>query len=370
MNNQKQDKNGGIILHLSVPVFGLGRDRAEDLHVPLPAAPRLDHFGGDDVHKDFTNISARFNYRNSDVFKTFAAVEYRRDAGNTYWGTPLVPASFAGSNAVSGVVSGSTTTEAFDTHDLKQVTIDSRTLKTNYNVLDNFTGARELWLRTGFEWAVTDDVTLKSQVYSYQTKRTWLDSETYAFNPGKGLGTDLLSDALRRIAAASQTIGIAAVLVHAKDDAAARSRFLEIMAGQAERMRRLIEDLLSLSRIELNEHVMPQGQVALDSLLRHLADTLELRAKTGTAPATGTEGTLLSSIAIGAGVSFDHQAGSSDVATAWDHIWIYTTGGVTFDDIELTRYTGGGGVPLLRRYNGNVYVAVSGSNVGDVPPTP
>jgi GNAT superfamily N-acetyltransferase len=39
---------------------------------------------------------------------------------------------------------------------------------------------------------------------------------------GKGLGADILSDALRRIAAASQTIGIAAVLVQAKDEAARR----------------------------------------------------------------------------------------------------------------------------------------------------
>jgi hypothetical protein len=39
---------------------------------------------------------------------------------------------------------------------------------------------------------------------------------------GKGLGADLLSDALRRIAIASQSIGIGAVLVHAKDDAAKR----------------------------------------------------------------------------------------------------------------------------------------------------
>jgi GNAT superfamily N-acetyltransferase len=37
---------------------------------------------------------------------------------------------------------------------------------------------------------------------------------------GQGLGADLLSDALRRIALASQTFGIAAVLVQAKDDAA------------------------------------------------------------------------------------------------------------------------------------------------------
>jgi GNAT superfamily N-acetyltransferase len=42
---------------------------------------------------------------------------------------------------------------------------------------------------------------------------------------GKGLGADLLSDALRRIALASQSIGIGAVLVHAKD-AAARSFYL------------------------------------------------------------------------------------------------------------------------------------------------
>jgi two-component system phosphate regulon sensor histidine kinase PhoR len=43
-------------------------------------------------------------------------------------------------------------------------------------------------------------------------------------------------------------------------------------------MTRLVEDLLSLSRIELNEHVAPTGVVALASLLRHVADTLELRA--------------------------------------------------------------------------------------------
>lgn len=37
---------------------------------------------------------------------------------------------------------------------------------------------------------------------------------------GIGLGADILSDAMRRIALASQTIGIGAVMIHAKDDAA------------------------------------------------------------------------------------------------------------------------------------------------------
>jgi two-component system, OmpR family, phosphate regulon sensor histidine kinase PhoR len=64
----------------------------------------------------------------------------------------------------------------------------------------------------------------------------------------------------------------------ARDDADARERFLAIMGGEATRMTRLVEDLLSLSRIELNEHVLPQGRVALAPLLHHLSEALELRA--------------------------------------------------------------------------------------------
>ena len=47
---------------------------------------------------------------------------------------------------------------------------------------------------------------------------------------------------------------------HAKDDETAREKFLDIMSVEAARMRRLIDDLLSLTRIELNEHVPPRGR--------------------------------------------------------------------------------------------------------------
>ncbi len=57
---------------------------------------------------------------------------------------------------------------------------------------------------------------------------------------------------------------------HAKDDAAARETFLGIMAAQADRMTRLIADLLSLSRIEMNEHIAPQGRVDLAAALREI----------------------------------------------------------------------------------------------------
>ena len=135
----------------------------------------------DDISRDLTGVSTQLNYRVNDAFKVFAAVEYKRDKGTMYWGTPLVPVSFAGGNAVSGVVSG-TALSAIDGSSLGAVTIDRRTLKTNYNTLDNSSGSEDLWLRTGFEWSPYNNLTVKNQTYYYQARRHWLDSETYAFN--------------------------------------------------------------------------------------------------------------------------------------------------------------------------------------------
>ncbi len=65
---------------------------------------------------------------------------------------------------------------------------------------------------------------------------------------------------------------------HAKDDPEAQDRFLGIMAEQATRMRRLIDDLLSLSRIELNEHVRPAGNVNLGDVVEEVASALAPQA--------------------------------------------------------------------------------------------
>lgn len=60
----------------------------------------------------------------------------------------------------------------------------------------------------------------------------------------------------------------------AHDDEEARDRFLAIMSQQAERMRNLIEDLLSLSRIELREHTRPTDHVPLHELVEGVVDGL------------------------------------------------------------------------------------------------
>ncbi len=65
----------------------------------------------------------------------------------------------------------------------------------------------------------------------------------------------------------------------AAKDTAAHGKFLIIMRNQAERMAKLIEDLLSLSRIEMHQHVRPTGVVDLPSLLREVREGLQTQAQ-------------------------------------------------------------------------------------------
>jgi two-component system, OmpR family, phosphate regulon sensor histidine kinase PhoR len=84
----------------------------------------------------------------------------------------------------------------------------------------------------------------------------------------------------------------------ARDDASARGRFLQIMAREAERMNRLVHDLMSLNRVESDERVRPTARVDLvpllasvDLALKPLAEekavTLEFPPATGPAVVAG-----------------------------------------------------------------------------------
>jgi iron complex outermembrane receptor protein len=187
----KQPTSGAIKNELDTSLDSLGTYRTHfgsggsttidglDYRVDLSQSKIASFIDGD--YQNLSNVSTQLNYRVSDTFKVFGAVEYRNDGGHAYWGTPLVPLSFAGPFAKTGVVSGSAV-NTFDGSILGPLTVDSRTLTTNYNVADNSIGARELWLRGGFEWAVNNDITIKNQVYNYNAQRHWTDSETYAFD--------------------------------------------------------------------------------------------------------------------------------------------------------------------------------------------
>lgn len=89
----------------------------------------------------------------------------------------------------------------------------------------------------------------------------------------------------------------------AADDPATRNRFLTIMDEQADRMARLVGDLLSLSRIEMHEHDQPTDRVELIDLAHSTVEALQLKAQargisltlkieTGLPPALGDEDEL------------------------------------------------------------------------------
>jgi len=65
----------------------------------------------------------------------------------------------------------------------------------------------------------------------------------------------------------------------ARDDPKAQEQFLKLMHEQAQRMARLVRDLLSLSIIETSEHKPPSGQVDLPALLQTVVDILQLQAR-------------------------------------------------------------------------------------------
>ena len=88
--------------------------------------------------------------------------------------------------------------------------------------------------------------------------------------------TDFVANASHelRTPLASLTGFIETIRGPARNDAAARDRFLDIMHEQATRMTRLVNDLMSLSRLEMKTHLVPTERVELAQLLRHVCDAL------------------------------------------------------------------------------------------------
>ena len=151
----------------------------------------------DDTYSRFLNISGQLDYRARSDFKIWGAAEYKQDKDRFYWGTPVVNANAPGVVPTKGIVKGPWTqyypgpcTDPADPDTCfagpvgprNPATIDARTLTTTYNVLDNNSGAKELWLRTGFQWDLNKNVTLKSQFYRYDAKRHWFNNEYNTFN--------------------------------------------------------------------------------------------------------------------------------------------------------------------------------------------
>jgi two-component system phosphate regulon sensor histidine kinase PhoR len=200
----------------------------------------------------------------------------------------------------------------------------------------------------------------------------WLHDETDA-RRAERMRADFLANASHelRTPLASLTGFIETLRGHAKDDENARDRFLTIMSAQADRMSRLIADLLSLSRIELNEHIAPQGEADIDFAVKDVLDAvtplaqeggvrIEVRLEAGGAGAVQGDRDQIIQVIQNLVDNAVKYAGQGGVVT------VETASGAVAEDMVTLRREGGSRLSLLKPDHaaGERYAAISVTDSG------
>ncbi|MEX2450976.1 MAG: ATP-binding protein [Rhodospirillales bacterium] len=123
-------------------------------------------------------------------------------------------------------------------------------------------------------------VRLSEKNHEYGSRVVLLMHETTAAKRAEQMRADFVANVSHELRSPlSALVGFIETLQGpAKEDKEAQQHFLEIMAKEAGRMTRLIEDLLSLSGVEINEHVRPRGRVDIGRIVKSVTESLSVRA--------------------------------------------------------------------------------------------
>jgi iron complex outermembrane receptor protein len=100
-------------------------------------------------------------------------VDWLEDDPSNYYGTPLVPASFAGSQAQTGVISG--------VNSQGLGAIDRQMEFVNFNVSDSYIHSQQVWPQVLLKWTPSENLTIQNFTYYFHAHREWDDAETYLF---------------------------------------------------------------------------------------------------------------------------------------------------------------------------------------------
>ncbi len=120
------------------------------------SAQRLDH------------LTSSLSFDLSSTLKLDLALDALQDNIQSYWGTPLVPASFA--SRPTTVV-----------RDSSGRVIDRSLARSNYNVRNGLMDADSLWGRARLTWQLTPQWTLRNELSLYKADRHWRNAESLSF---------------------------------------------------------------------------------------------------------------------------------------------------------------------------------------------
>jgi iron complex outermembrane receptor protein len=113
-------------------------------------------------------------------------VDWLEDNPSDYYGTPLVPTSFA-TQPLTGVISSST-----------GVALDRRMESINYNVADAYIHSQQVWPQLLVKWTPTENLTVQNFTYYFHAHREWDNAETYTFTTTDLSGAPLPSPEINR----------------------------------------------------------------------------------------------------------------------------------------------------------------------------
>jgi iron complex outermembrane receptor protein len=119
---------------------------------------------------DSTNGTATVLWRPSANFDAQFTLDYLEDNPSRYFGTPLVPVSFA-TQPLKGVIDPAS-----------GLAIDQRMRFVNYNVADSSIHSSQYWPQLLLKWTPNESLTIRNFSYYFHAHRRWIDAETYAFD--------------------------------------------------------------------------------------------------------------------------------------------------------------------------------------------
>ncbi|HZY19185.1 MAG TPA: TonB-dependent receptor [Ramlibacter sp.] len=158
--------------------FGVGGAVGESGAYRLDYSRNETKVGTIDRNSDtLDHLTAGLSFDLTGASRLELGLDYSRDKGRAYWGTPLVPASFA--TQPTGVVS---------TPDGR--VIDARLARNNYNVLDDRNEAEATWLRARLTSRVTPAWTVRNEFAANRVDRLWRNSESAVFSAPDSITRD------------------------------------------------------------------------------------------------------------------------------------------------------------------------------------
>lgn len=129
----------------------------------------------DDISSYSSNLTAAVLWEPTQSVRLLFSADYLEDQLPSYWGTPLVPASFA-TRTIGGVVS---TSDGW--------VLDERMRFKNYEAPDHTITSDQLWTRASVEWQASNDISVRGQIYNLTADREWKVADFQVFDPPTGL---------------------------------------------------------------------------------------------------------------------------------------------------------------------------------------